>query len=545
MANDANIKAVITAEDRASSVLRGFGDNVNGVAGKVGSVLKVAAEGALVAGAAVTTFGVLSVKAFSESQDKIAQTNAVLKSTGGIAGVTADQVDKLSKALQRTTKYSDEDVRSVENLLLTFTSISKDIFPQATSTVLDMATALGEDTKSASIQLGKALQDPILGITALRRVGVNFSDAQKDVIKNLVETGHKAEAQKAILKELNVEFGGSAVAAGNTFAGSLAKLKNAFNDIQETIGATIVNYLTPLVQKLADVANSINWNQVIQTTVAAISSFISTVTNLYNAVTGYLTPGITSFINTLQNIANILNTWVGPSLNALISTLQDRLLPQIIAVWNTIEPAFTTALKILADVVGVIVVAALWVFINTLNVVASVLGFVIRVINDLINWIGNLSGVIINVFRGIPNFLQDALKDVYWIIAGPYIAAFNAIKSGVEDVKRSISSIKGGAANLGQDILDPFHLLHRAAGGPVTSGTPYLVGEQGPELMIPNQSGTIIPNNRLGGESGTNVSINININAGALMGNDVEARKFALLINKHLNEARMSKMGAY
>lgn len=247
----ANIKAVISAEDNASTTLKKFGANASSIGNKIEDGLKKLAVAGLAAGAAVVAFGASSVKAYQEAEEGIAQTNAVLASTKGIAGVTAQAVDDLSKSLQRQTKYSDEDVRSVENLLLTFTSIGKDVFPQATKTVLNMSTALGQDTKSSAVQLGKALQDPIKGITALRRVGVNFTEKQQDVIAKLVETGKSAEAQRLILKELETEFGGSAEAAGNTFSGALEKLKNQFNDVQESIGLTIVNGLTPLADKLA------------------------------------------------------------------------------------------------------------------------------------------------------------------------------------------------------------------------------------------------------------------------------------------------------
>jgi phage-related minor tail protein len=178
--DDKNLKKQL---DDADKSVKGFGDHVSQYWGNSVDASKKFMLGVTAAAAATVAFGVSSVKAFEESQNVIAQTNAVLKSTGNIAGVTADQVTKLASALEKQTKFSDEDVRSVENLLLTFTSIKADIFPQATKTVLDMATALGEDTKSASIQLGKALQDPINGITALRRVGVNFSDKQKEVIQ--------------------------------------------------------------------------------------------------------------------------------------------------------------------------------------------------------------------------------------------------------------------------------------------------------------------------------------------------------------------------
>lgn len=223
---------------------------------KMTDASKSVAVGLGIAGAAAVAFGALSVKAFNESEAVMAQTNAVLKSTGGIAGVTADQVSKMASAFQKTTKYTDEEVQSAENLLLSFTKIGKDIFPDATKTVLNMSTALGQDLKSSSVQLGKALQDPVQGITALRRVGVNFSDAQKDVIQKLVDTGKSAEAQKLILKELETEFGGSAEAAGKTFGGQLTILKNQFGDFQELVGKAIVDKLAPLTKTFLDWVDS-------------------------------------------------------------------------------------------------------------------------------------------------------------------------------------------------------------------------------------------------------------------------------------------------
>lgn len=193
-----------------------------------------------------------SIAAAAESEQVFSQLEAVLKSTGGQAGVTAQQAVGLSQSLQQTTTFSDETTLSAENLLLTFTNIGKDIFPLATKTVLDMSVALGQDTKNSAIQLGKALQDPIEGITALRRVGVNFTQAQQDVIAKLVETGHGMEAQKMILAELTKEFGGSAEAAAKTYAGQLEILKNKFNDMQEVLGEKVLPLIVDFFTFLMD-----------------------------------------------------------------------------------------------------------------------------------------------------------------------------------------------------------------------------------------------------------------------------------------------------
>jgi hypothetical protein len=99
--------------------------------------------------------------------------------------------------------------------------------------------------------LGKALNDPVANLSALSRSGIQFSDEQKEVIKSMAETGRLAEAQTLILDELNKQYGGSAEAAAKA-DGGFTQLANAFGDLQEEIGRTLVPILTPLVQKLRE-----------------------------------------------------------------------------------------------------------------------------------------------------------------------------------------------------------------------------------------------------------------------------------------------------
>lgn len=190
-----------------------------------------------------------SVQAASDADEIQAQLGAVLKSTGGAAGVTADMVNDLGTKYGNLTKFEDDAIVSGQNMLLTFTKIGKTTFPGATEAMLNMSQAMGTDLKTTAMQLGKALNDPIQGMTALTRSGVTFTDEQKKVIKRLQETGDMAGAQKIILDELQTEFGGSAVAAGKTFAGKLVILKNKLGNVQETIG----NALLPGLTKLAEV----------------------------------------------------------------------------------------------------------------------------------------------------------------------------------------------------------------------------------------------------------------------------------------------------
>jgi hypothetical protein len=155
---------------------------------KTFSVLGTAAKSAgILIGAAGLAKGLQVMNAeYREAQKTGAQTNAVLKSTGDAAGVTKKHIEDLANSISKKAGIDDEAIQSSENLLLTFTKVRNEtgkgnkIFDRATQVVTDMSVALGQSGKSSAIQLGKALQDPIKGITALRRVGVNFRRSSGD-----------------------------------------------------------------------------------------------------------------------------------------------------------------------------------------------------------------------------------------------------------------------------------------------------------------------------------------------------------------------------
>jgi hypothetical protein len=180
-----------------------------------------------------------SITAFAKQQQVEKQLETVLKSTKNAVGLTATEIKNMAGNLQQMTTFGDEAILSGQNLLLTFTKIGKDVFPSATETMLNMSQALGQNLQQSAIQLGKALQDPIQGVTALRRVGIQLSTAQTEQIKRFVELNDIASAQKVILGELETQFGGSAAAARDTFGGALKSLKNIQGDLLESIGAYV------------------------------------------------------------------------------------------------------------------------------------------------------------------------------------------------------------------------------------------------------------------------------------------------------------------
>ena len=70
----------------------------------------------------------------------------------------------------------------------------------------------------------------------------------------------------------------------------------------------------------------------------------------------------------------------------------------------------------------------------------------------------------------------------------------------------------------------------KAAGGSVMGGTPYVVGEKGPELFVPGRSGTIVPNNQLGGGGATNVVVNVDASGSNVQGNGQDANQLGKAI---------------
>ena len=189
----------------------------------------------------LVAFGAASIAAFDKQQKAIAQVEAGIKSTGGAAGFTSKQLQRMASELQGKTLFGDEVIlKDATSQLLTFTNIAGEQFSRTQVAALNLATRLDGDLKSSSIQLGKALNDPIANLSALSRSGIQFSEEQKKVIKELASTNRLAEAQTLILDELDKQYGGAAEAAAQAGAGGLKQLQNQFGDLMEEIGGMLI-----------------------------------------------------------------------------------------------------------------------------------------------------------------------------------------------------------------------------------------------------------------------------------------------------------------
>lgn len=306
--------------------------------GKVfGSAMKV---GLLAAGAGLVAVGGAfagAVKAAAESEKITAQTAAVLKSTGGAANVSAKQVQNLGNEISAYSGLADESVRESQNMLLTFTKVrneagkGNDVFTQATKSIADMSVALGTDMKSSSLQVGKALNDPVKGVTALTRSGVSFTQQQKDQIEAMQESGDMLGAQKMILGELETQFGGAAKAAGSTFSGAVNKLKNAFGDTLRDAVMPMLPALTSMTESFAK-----HLPGAMQTVIGFFGRLVDYIRPAFDTLRGMFSGGAgggivasikSSFLPVLQTAADTFRNVILPAVLAVASYLSANLLP--------------------------------------------------------------------------------------------------------------------------------------------------------------------------------------------------------------------------
>ena len=392
---------------------------VGGLA-KVGGGVVMGGLALAASGFAAMSAGIIkSVIGASEAESIQAQLNAVLESTGGIAGISAERVNALATSLSTMTQFEDDAIVSGQNMLLTFTNIGADggIFDQTTGIMLDMSQAMGQDLSSTAIQLGKALNNPTEGLTSLTRVGVAFTDEQKNMIQALQESGDMAGAQQIILNELKTEFGGSAEAAGKTFAGALAISKNAIGNVFETIGGKLLPVLTSSGKKFSTWINAPETQAKIQKIGDAVANFVGKVVEF-----------IPKAITTFQNIA----TWMQNNQPIIIGILVALgvavgiwAVQTAIAGWAAMVPFLPIIAILLAIAAVVALFAAAWksdfggIKTKTQAAFSAIAGYWNGTLKPAFQAIGAfISTYIMPIFAAMGNFIKAVLGVAFAVIGG-------------------------------------------------------------------------------------------------------------------------------
>lgn len=313
--------------------------------------------------AAITAGAISVIKSAEEAQVANRRLSNVLKQMGYSAATkrVLDYADALSKQIGK----EDESIKLVQAKLATFKNLTKTInttngaFDRATRAAFDLAAAGFGEAEQSATQLGKALQDPIKGITALARSGVTFTDAEKAKIKALVESGKLLEAQDVLLKAIETQVGGTAEAT----ATASEKMAIRFGEMKEALG----QQLLPIFERFAPV-------------VERVFNFIADNSDIFITLTAVIA-GTTAAVVAL-NIALALNpfSWVIIGIGAAIALI-------VLAV-KRFEWFKLTVFNI-AAAIGQI-------FVYTFNVVADVLT---RVVNEFVRMYNRYLLPAIKVFK--------------------------------------------------------------------------------------------------------------------------------------------------
>ncbi len=362
--------------------------------GKFGNGLKkfgIAAGAAFAAaGAAAVVMGkqlIAAGEAASTSNARIAQITESMGLFGTEAGKVTDRLVKLAEQTARNTGVDQNAIKLTQAKLLTFAELAKTAdevggqFDRATKAAIDLAAAgFGEASQNA-VQLGKALQDPIKGITALARSGVTFTEAEKARIETLVNSNQISEAQVLILEAIEKQVGGTAEATAN----ASDKIKVAFSQVQESLGQALL----PVFERFSNFL---------------IDTVFPTLQRIGERAIPVIRDAISNTVDTIKRIAI-----------PIFETFRDRIHEVTVVVQNN-EEAFRSMRNFLADFVVFVRDRVAPNFDKLLG--GSLALVATRDIPKLINGFLKVAGVVAEVARAITAMVNATIDAMEILVNG-------------------------------------------------------------------------------------------------------------------------------
>jgi hypothetical protein len=452
-------------------------DRLNTPMEKIGAVSRSLAPAAIIGLTALSGMAVGALRAAEEAEVANNRLDSVARSMGLFGDNTKAVTDRLKAFATETMKkiaVDDELILSTQAQLLTFkelaatADVTGGAFDRATTSAFDMAAVLGGTGEDNAIRLGKALQDPILGLTALRKAGVLFSDQQEASIKNFVAVGDTLSAQNMILDELETQFGGAAEAT----ATDSARISVAFGEVAESIGKSLIPFLETVTPLIVSFFDYVGQNSGVFTVLAGILGALAVAILLVNFALN-------------SNPIVLIITAVALLLAGLV-LLADYLVNTFVGSWG----------EMFALIGG-------WFDNFVASIGAGIMG---------------IGAFFAAVFDGIVGIAKGALNGVIGIIEG-YI---NTVIGGVNKLLDLINTVLKAGEVIGISVQIPkiakIAIPRLAEGGivmPRPGGVLANIGEGG-------QAEAVIPLDRLGDFTGKGGNTyNINVSGGMATGSDI------------------------
>lgn len=416
---------------------------------------------------------------WNETSAVIVQT---LKDTG--SSIPIAQIQQFAENMAETTLFTEQDVLQSAELVLSHKDLQGS-YQELITLSADAATKMGTDLPSATRTLTNALEDPVSGVNQLNRLlGIGIPASMVNTISNLAKFGDTADADRLILQALNGQISGLTNAAGGAAGASITELSNDVGILSRVIGNDLIqNAIDPLMKKIEPlVLDMINWTAEHPKLTAAI--LIITV-----AITG-LVVGLAAL--------GVLVLTIGPAFAAVGATLA----------------LFADPIPWIIITVGVLAAA---IFQHWTDITAWTKSMVDEI---TFLWQSTWTGVstfFTSMWNGLKTDIQSAITFIEGLMNGLFSTVSNVTNKILAPIQ-AIGSFIGNATNavggaIGGAVTGAIKAF--ASGGIVTGPTLAMVGEAGPEAIIPLSAfsgGSSLGGAGLGGGSNGSGNIVINLN---------------------------------
>lgn len=480
MATDAQLNIVVNATDKASAQLSTIGD-------KIGGMAKIAGTAVLGAGAAIAAFSTQAILHFSDVGDAVEKMSSR-------TGLSAESVSALRVAADASGTSIEAVEGAVKKMSLNFkdaSSITGDLKDALTGVGLSADDFSGAKVDTKFEMLASAIgsvQDP----AEKTRLAVKaFGKAGADLIPLFQDGNFSMQDWSDQAKKLGVSFDDLSAKRAADLNDALGAVKNVVSGLSLAVGGELAPYVTkfindvvipaaPILQKLAHEGFDFVKNAVVS------------VAHAVDGLWAYLQQ--TGVITAIEAV-----------LKGLWNTVQTQLVPAFSKLWVAIQPLMPY-LQTLGKFVGGALVVALLAAIGTINLVVSAISTLIEWVAKAITGFEEFGGKVTSVWSGIYSTVSTVVGQIQKLVNDLLNSWSSMVKTVSSPISSSVGAVKGAIGGAISSVSKA--ITGKATGGPVSGGTPYFVGEQGPELFVPSSSGSIVPNGSLGGIGGISVTVN-------------------------------------
>ena len=425
-----------------------------------------------------------AVKAFAEDEKAAV---ALATTLTNVTGATDKQIESIEKFITKTSfavAVADDQLRPA---LATLVRATGDVTQAQTllNLALDISAGTGKDLGSVSEALGEAFNGTLGPLKKL-----------DPALATLIEEGATAGE---VFKTLSDTFGGQAATAADTTAGKMDGLKIRMDEVKESIGEAVLPIVEDLMPAFEDISDWASKNTglivAIGTAIAGIGAAVL-ITN--GAMAAYA--AVLAIVSAAQAVMTI-------STYALYAALGVGIILAIIAAIIILEQKF----GFVSDAIEGVKVSAefLWnkikdVFNWVVNNWPLLLAIISAPFVMAIAFVVKFKDEIIGIFKTIFNYTVEIFSSIANAIYSPFKTVFNAIA----ELWNSTVGALGFTVpdwvplGLGGKTFEVPDIPVLGDGGIVTGPTLAMIGERGPEAVIPlNRAG--------GGVAGNTINVNV------------------------------------